>query len=117
MASSTKPKAKKASKSATLAVADYIEREEEVALEKMEVDKDLQKGQVRPVDEVRVKGLKEDYEANPPRMLEATTWEDPGVCCACCADHSSPPFTVFSPPVLLPSHCVIPVLYDGLYDG
>ena len=79
MASGSKGKSK--TKSATLAVADYIEREEEVALEKMEVDKELQKGQVRPVDDVRVKQLKEDYEANPPRMLEATTWEDPGMYC------------------------------------
>ena len=75
-----KAKKAKADKSVVLNVSEYIDREEDLLFERVAIDKELERGQVRPVDETRVKQLADYYVVNPPRVIEVTTWEDPGVC-------------------------------------
>ena len=60
-------------------MSKYIEKVEDVQFEDLIVDTQLRMGQTRPVDEQHVQALVQEFEVNPPHMLELTTWLDQSV--------------------------------------
>ena len=74
-----KVKKDKKEKSVVINVSDYIDHEDDLPFESFAIDKERKRGQTRPVEEKRVRQLKDYYLENPPRIIEVSTWEDPGI--------------------------------------
>ena len=60
-------------------VSDCIDHEDDSSFERIAIDKELERVQTRPVDEMRVGTPAEYYLVNPPRVIEVITWENPAV--------------------------------------
>lgn len=74
-----KPKAAAAPKPEAFDVNKHIEKVEEVGFEELMLDVQQRMGQTRPVDMQHVEALVENFQANPPHMLEVTCWLDQSV--------------------------------------